>query len=513
MVAEPIEQCEISFDKLKRDFHVMVIFGGAGDLSRRKLLPALYHVFKENELKSGICIIAFGLTERCDETYREFVKKSLEAFSKDSLDQKTWKKFAKCLFYVTGDIKEDDKYEILHQKIIDFLKKSPNKDSNGIIYYLAVPPEFSPEIVSKLKKHKLDRITTEGKIHTKIVVEKPFGRDRPSAEKLNRTITGVFKENQIYRIDHYLGKETVQNIIFFRFSNSIFEPLWNYRYIDNVQITVAEELGIENRGRFYEKAGVIRDIIQNHMMQLIALIAMEPPVGIDADYIRDEKIKIYNSIQKMDAAYIDKNVITGQYDSGNIAGKKAIAYRKEKDVAEDSDIPTYIAMKIQIDNWRWSGVPFYIRSGKRMPKKVTEICIHFKQPPLRMFKNVCDFFEQNLLIITIEPKEKIAIRFGVKVPHTYKHTYPVNMDFIYDNVFKDMIHSPYERLLLDCLDGDLTLFARQDGVEAMWDVVDPVIARIEKNPPKDFPNYEAGTWGPEGADLLLEKDNRSWYTE
>jgi glucose-6-phosphate 1-dehydrogenase len=491
----------------------MVIFGGAGDLSKRKLLPALYHIFKENELESGICIIAFGLTDRCDKTYREFVKESIMAFSSDDLDTKTWKEFSKCLFYITGDFKEDDKYEILRQKIIEFLKKSPNKASNGIIYYLAVPPQFSPGIIKKLKKHRLDKITSVGKMYTKVVIEKPFGRDRVSAEKLNRTITGVFKENQIYRIDHYLGKETVQNIIFFRFSNSIFEPIWNYRYIDNVQITVAEELGIEYRGKFYEKAGVIRDIIQNHMMQLIALIAMEPPVGIDADYIRDEKIKIYKSIQKMDARYLDKNVVIGQYDSGKIAGKKVLSYREEKDVAVDSSIPTFVAMKLHIDSWRWSGVPFYIRSGKRMTKKITEICIQFKQPPLRMFKDVCDFFEQNLLILTIEPKEKIAIRFGVKVPHTYKHTYPVSMDFIYDDVFKDRIHSPYERLLLDCLDGDLTLFARQDGVEAMWDVIDPVIARIEKNPQKNFPNYKAGTWGPEEADVLLKKDNRSWFTE
>jgi len=270
---------------------------------------------------------------------------------------------------------------------------------------------------------------------------------------------------------------------------------------------------MEHRGKYYEKAGVIRDIIQNHMMQLVALIAMEPPVGIDADSIRDEKLKIYKSIQKMDNRYINKNVVIGQYDSGKIANKKVISYRIEENVAEDSSIPTFAAMKLYIDNWRWSGVPFYIRSGKRMAKKITEICIQFKQPPLRMFKNVCDTFEQNLLIITIEPKEKIAIRFGVKVPHTYKHTYPVNMDFIYDDVFKDRIHSPYERLLLDCLDGDLTLFARQDEIEAMWNVVDTAIARIEKNPQKDFPNYKAGTWGPEEADLLLKKDKKIWFTK
>lgn len=345
-----------------------------------------------------------------------------------------------------------------------------------------------------------------------MIVEKPFGRDRASAIKLNQVILKGFDEKQIYRIDHYLGKETVQNIIFFRFANSIFEPLWNRRYVDHVQITVAEDLGVEHRGVFYEQAGVVRDIVQNHVMQLVALVAMEPPVGFEADLIRDEKVKVFRTIRPLDETHIDEFIVRGQYGPGKIKGEDVPGYRQEQDVSPLSNTPTFIAAKLYVDNWRWAGVPFYVRAGKRLPKRITEICVQFKQPPLKLFGRPCDVLEPNLLAFGIQPHEEISLRLTVKYPGMGNQPYMVNMDFNYNETFNIKSYLAYYRLLIDCMKGDLTLFARQDGVEAMWSVVDPITDRWENTPPPGFPNYDAGTWGPKAAEELLSGEGHQWRT-
>jgi glucose-6-phosphate 1-dehydrogenase len=328
---------------------------------------------------------------------------------------------------------------------------------------------------------------------------------------LNAILTRSFDENQIFRIDHYLSKEPVQNIVFFRFSNTTFEHLWNRRYIDNIQITVAEDIGIEHRGTFYEKAGVVRDVVQNHLLQLIGLVAMEPPIGFKAEFIRDEKLKVFRCIRPMDDDYIDKYVVRGQYGPGKIHSKNVPGYRSEKDVSKHSNASTFFAARFYVDNWRWAGVPFYVRAGKRLSKRLTEICLHLKQVPLRLFGRTCDMPEEaNVLILSVQPDEKITLRFGVKYPYKHNKIYPVNMVFNYHTTFKLKRHGAYEQLLLDCIKGDLTLFVRQDAVESMWETVDPIIARWENMLPKNFPNYAAGTWGPKESQTLPERDGRHW---
>jgi glucose-6-phosphate 1-dehydrogenase len=373
---------------------------------------------------------------------------------------------------------------------------------------MAVPPGFLPAITERLSSCRLCR----GNFNTRLIVEKPFGRDMDSAKELNRVLANAFDESQVYRIDHYLGKETVQNILFFRFANSIFEPLWNRRYIDHVQITVAEDLGIENRAGFYEEAGVVRDIVQNHLMQLLALVAMEPPISFEADYIRNEKVKVFHTIREIDDDYIDRFTVRGQYGRGTVNGKGVPGYREEKDVAPDSRTPTFFAGKFFIDNWRWAGVPFYLRTGKRLKKRITEISIHFRQPPLRLFSSSCEIREPNILILGVQPQERISLHIGVKYPGVSNQLYPVNMAFNYEADIPGDIHFalPYERLLIDCMKGDQTLFARQDGIEAMWAVVDPIIRRWEDAPAPRLPDYEAGSWGPETADELLTSEDRRW---
>lgn len=503
-----LHTCDIDSEEFKMEPFTIVIFGGAGDLSKRKLLPTLVHLFCEEELNCGCTVVGFGIPEFSDEQYRKLAREALQEFGDKPVEDSKWNEFQKNIFYISSDFDNEEKYSALCRKI----EETSKKDSTGkinVIYYMAVPPEFTPVIVEQLANKNL----CKGKFTAKVIVEKPFGRDYETAVELNRILHTAFEETQIYRIDHYLGKETIQNIIFFRFSNSIFEPLWNYKYIDNVQITVAEEVGVEHRGRFYEKAGVVRDIVQNHIMQLIGHIAMEPPVGFKADLIRDEKVKVFKSIRLMDEEYIRGNTVMGQYGPGNVNGKDVPGYRSEKNVADDSSTPTFIAAKLFIDNWRWAGVPFYIRTGKRMPKRVTEICIQFKQPPLRLFGKTCDMLEPNNLTLTIQPREEIGIHFGVKYPHTENIIHPVDMRFNYQTAFKTKEYYAYERLLVDCMKGDQTLFVRQDGVEAMWEIVDPIISIWESDPDREFPIYRAGTWGPEDSNKLLERDGRSWITE
>ena len=503
-----LQTCDIQVPESKVKPFVMVIFGGTGDLSKRKLLPTLLHIFKEGELPSKFAILGIARSTMDDDQYRNLVKEAIQESGEEPLEENGWAGFSRHLFYLSADIGQDEGYRSLCKKIEQLFGQMAG-DSRDVIYYLAISPRMAPIVIKGLKRNDL----CQGDFHTKIIVEKPFGRDRLSAAELNKVLTDGFEERQIYRIDHYLGKDTVQNILFFRFSNNIFEQLWNRHHIDHIQITVAETLGIENRGAYYEQSGVVRDMVQNHILQLIGMIAMEPPVGFEADYIRDEKLKVFLSFQPFNEEEIDRFTIRGQYGSRKVNDQEVLGYRGEKDVAPDSNIPTFFAGKFHIANWRWAGVPFYVRTGKRMAKRITEIAIQFKQPPLRLFGRTCDTLDPNILLLTIQPEEKISLSFGVKYPHSENQIRTVNMVFSYQEMFQIKYDHPYERLLIDCMKGDLTLFVREDEIETMWHIVDPIIARWESLSPERFPNYEAGTWGPLEADQLLERDGRQWITK
>jgi len=503
-----LQTCDIQAPESKVKPFVMVIFGGTGDLSKRKLLPTLLHIFKEGELPSEFAILGIARSTMDDDQYRNLVKEAIQESGEEPLEENGWAGFSRHLFYLSADISQDEGYRSLCKKIEQLFGQMAG-DSRDVIYYLAISPRMAPIVIKGLKRNDL----CQGDFHTKIIVEKPFGQDRLSAVELNKVLTDGFEERQIYRIDHYLGKDTVQNILFFRFSNNIFEQLWNRHHIDHIQITVAEALGIETRGAYYEQSGVVRDMVQNHILQLIGMIAMEPPVGFEADYIRDEKLKVFLSFQPFNEEEIDRFTIRGQYGSRKVNDQEVLGYRGEKDVAPDSNIPTFFAGKFHIANWRWAGVPFYVRTGKRMAKRITEIAIQFKHPPLRLFGRTCDTLDPNILLLTIQPEEKISLSFGVKYPHSENQIRTVNMVFSYQEMFQIKYDHPYERLLIDCMKGDLTLFVREDEIETMWHIVDPIIARWESLSPERFPNYEAGTWGPLEADQLLERDGRQWITK
>jgi glucose-6-phosphate 1-dehydrogenase len=502
-----LQTCDISVEELPLQPFAMVIFGGTGDLSRRKLLPTLFHIFQQGELVGEFSIIGIGRSPLGDEEYRRLVHDALIRFGERPVEEKAWGEFSRRLFYLAGELENGATYKDLSCRIGD--QTPAGEDGRKrVVYYLAVPPQTTPAIVENLKKEGLCR----GTVDAKIIVEKPFGQDLRSARRLNGILKEAFAEDQIYRMDHYLGKETVQNIIFFRFSNPIFEQLWNRRYIDNIQITVAEDLGIENRAFFYEKSGVVRDIVQNHILQVVGLIAMEPPIGFSADFIRDEKVKVFRALQPMEGKEIDLYAVRGQYARGKIDGAAVAAYREERGVDPASYTPTFFAGKFHIANWRWAGVPFYVRTGKRMSRRVTEVVIQFYQAPLKLFGRSCDVLDPNCLTLTVQPEEKISLRFGVKYPYSQNQIFPIDMNFCYQDVFKLPSPSPYQRLLIDCLRGDLTLFVRQDQIEAMWEAVDPILERWENSPPVDFPNYAAGTWGPVEAHRLLEREGRRWIT-
>lgn len=503
-----LQNCDIPLAPFRIGPFTMVIFGGGGDLSKRKLLPSLFHLYRENELPARFSLIGFGRHDMDDVRYRALIREAVTQSGEGSFHEAQWNEFSTHLFFVSGRFEEDESYKRLIERVSHLSAPSENGKTE-VIYYLAVPPQATPVIVEKLKGHSL----SHGKFSTKIIVEKPFGRDLPSALNLNRALTETFDERQIYRIDHYLGKETIQNIIFFRFANAVFERLWNSRYVDHVQITVAEDMGIEHRGTFYEETGVIRDIVQNHIMQLMALVAMEPPIGFGADLIRDEKVKALRAIKPMNNEEITKFTVCGQYGPGNIHDPQVAGYRDEKGVAPDSLTPTFFAGRFYIANWRWAGIPFYVRTGKRLARRVTEICIQFTQPPLRLFGRTCDVLEPNVLALTLQPEERISLRFGVKYPHVNNKIYSAAMVFSYQEAFGVKAHPAYERLLIDCMKGDLTLFVRQDDIEATWEVIDPITAHWEHIRAWDLPHYPAGSWGPAGSDLLLSQDGRTWLTE
>jgi glucose-6-phosphate 1-dehydrogenase len=502
-----LQTCNITAETFEVKPFTMVIFGGAGDLSRRKLMPSVFNLYLDNQLSKGFSILGFDRVGLDDRKYRSLMEESLQDFAPEMFSPDKWEEFRRHVFFLSDSFEKDVSYEKLRERLEEIVIPTP-EGTREVIFYMAVPPAVMPMIIGKLKKADL----CKGAFSAKIIVEKPFGRDRDSAVQLNRILTDAFDENQIYRIDHYLAKNPVQNIIFFRFCNTIFEDVWNRQNVDNIQITVAEEIGIEHRGAFYEQAGVVRDIVQNHILQIIGLIAMESPISFKADYIRDEKLKVLRSVRPMDDAFVKEFTVRGQYAPGTIGGKSVPAYRQEENVSPSSDMPTFFAGKFYVDTLRWSGVPFYVRTGKRMPKRVTEICIQFKQLPISLFGCNCDTPGANILVLTIQPDEKITLRFGVKYPYSTNQIYSVNMVFNYNETFKTAFPPPYETLLADCMRGDLTLFVREDTVEEMWRIVDQITSRWENLPASDFPNYAAGTWGPAEADLLLTREGRAWIT-
>lgn len=490
---------------------VLVILGATGDLTSRKLFPALYNLKREGLLPSHFACVGFA---RRDKTHEQFRAEMYDAVNKHSrvkpIDQKLWNEFLEQIFYHRSEFDNATGYQDLERFLQDIDAKFGTKGNR--IFYLSTPPSYFSDIIKNLGTNKL--IYDPAKVHNKwsrVIVEKPFGRDLDSAMDLQRKISEYLKEDQIYRIDHWLGKETVQNLMVMRFGNSIFESIWNNHYIDCVQITVGEDLGIGSRGKFWEEAGMMRDIVQNHVMQLISLVAMEPPVNVQADSVRDEKVKVLHSIRPIPMAELDQHAIRGQYGPGFINGEAVKGYRQEENVSETSSVESYVAMQLFIDNWRWAGVPFYLRAGKRMPKKATEISVCFKRPPGALFGQsspLCN--DTNILVIRIQPDEGISLRINSKVPGISSTTQPVKMDFRYGSYFGATPPEAYERLICDCILGDSTLFAREDEVLASWRILSPILDRWHEVQPRDFPNYSAGTWGPQAAENLLLKNDRRW---
>jgi len=489
---------------------ILVIFGATGDLTSRKLVPAIYNLGKEGLLPPNFACVGFARRDKTHEVFRQEMKDAISKHSRTKpLDEGFWKNFEQQFFYHKSEFDNDEGYEALHKFFAEIDSKFGTKGNR--VYYLSVQPKFFPKIIEKLKQHELiyDFNSTKDK-WSRVIIEKPFGRDLNSANELQDYIQKFLHEKQTYRIDHYLGKETVQNLMVFRFANAIFESVWNYKHIDHVQITVAEDLGIGTRGHFYEEEGLMRDILQNHMMQLLTLVAMEPPGSLSADSVRDEKVKVLQSVRALSEEDLQQQVVRGQYGPGYINGESVVGYREEKDVSPDSIIDTFVALRLFIDNWRWNGVPFYLRGGKRLPKKATEIAITFKDAPGVLFQHLGKKNEPNVLAIRIQPDEGISMKINCKVPGPHSPIQPVKMDFRYGPYFGQSPPEAYERLIWDCILGDSTLFARSDEVANSWRILTPVLEEWAKNKPNDFPNYEAGTWGPKAADEMISKEGRTW---
>ncbi|MBI2781174.1 MAG: glucose-6-phosphate dehydrogenase [Chloroflexi bacterium] len=489
------------------DPHITVLFGSTGDLSHRKVFPALAQLSRTNLLPADWALIAVGRRPFDDESFRAEVATSLKQYARVALDPDMERQFLGRITYHRGDFSDSASYDALSAKI-EGMHLEQGTEAN-VLFYLATQPSAFPLIVSEIGRCGMDH-EVHGGGWRRIVVEKPFGRDLDSARKLNREMLRVFREAQIYRIDHYLGKETVRNLMVFRFANGIFEPLWNRRYVDHVQITVAESLGVEDRGAFYEETGAVRDVLQNHLLQLLSLVAMEPPATLAADALRDEKLKVLRAVAPASKANISRQIVRGQYGDGWVAGNPVPGYRAEKEVDGHSETETFVAGRFEVDDWRWSGVPFYLRTGKRMAKRATEIAIQFREVPHRLFAEAATDPQPNLLAIRVQPDEGILLRFGSKVPGLGLAIRPVTMDFTYGTAFSTDAPEAYETLILDAMLGDQSLFTRADEVEAAWSIVTPIHEAWVDGPAPEFPDYAAGTWGPEAADDLLARDGRRW---
>jgi glucose-6-phosphate 1-dehydrogenase len=500
---------------LKRgDACTVVIFGAAGDLAKRKLFPALFHLQCDGLLHQDFAMVGVARDGMTESAFRQLVYESARDADDPSpageIDDEAWARFAPRVSYVQGDFTTGAAYAALGERLGAI--ESGRTHSDGRLFYLAIPPGIYAKTLTHLEQCGLaGRVNSRStRPWVRVIIEKPFGRDLPSAKALNRTVGQAFAEHQVYRIDHYLGKETVQNLMVFRFANSIFEPVWNRHHVHHVQITAAETVGVEHRAGYYEDAGVVRDMFQNHLLQLMCLTAMEPPVAFQADAVRDEKTKVLRAIRRFSAAEMHDYSVRGQYGPGTIKGVAVPGYRQEPGVDPGSDTPTWAALRLLVDNWRWHGVPFFLRSGKRMERRGTEIAVQFREPPHLMFQDHDKTMTPNVIAIRIQPDEGISLAFDIKVPGVGVRMTAAKMDFSYAEAFGEAEHSAYETLLLDCMVGDATLFTRGDAVEAAWEVVDPVIEAWTDKDPEHFPNYGAGSWGPAIADEFIARDGARW---
>ncbi|HUY93491.1 MAG TPA: glucose-6-phosphate dehydrogenase [Pirellulales bacterium] len=502
----------------------MVIFGASGDLTKRKLLPALYNIATSKLLPEKFAVIGFAIDKLDTEKFRQQLTEDIKQFGAGEVDPLLWEQqFAKRLFYVQGGFEDPEAFARLKEMLAQVDRDCGT--GGNYLFYLATPPPFFGKIAAQLSAAGLtqekaaadsgEASQAEGGGHwRRVIIEKPFGHDLESAKALNRELGKLLREDQIYRIDHYLGKETVQNILVLRFANGLFEPIWNRQYIDHVQMTVAETVGVEHRGGYYDKAGAVRDMTPNHICQLLALIGMESPTSFDAEVVRDEKTKLLNAIHPLLEEQVLTDAVRGQYGPGVVDGKDVEGYRESLNVNPNSNTETFVALKLSIDNWRWAGVPFYVRTGKCLPRRVTEVVIQFKQVPFMLFRETpVERLSPNKLVLQIQPEEGISLKFEAKVPGVGIQTRSVSMDFHYEDHFGGTPLTGYETLLYGCMQGDPTLFLRADFVEAGWSIVQPILDVWSTLPARKFPNYAAGTWGPKGADDLLRQDGREWHVE
>ncbi len=485
----------------------VVLFGASGDLAKRKVIPAMYDLAQHNSLGERYAIVGFARTPMTDESFRATIGEAAKTISEvGPIDPAKWSEFSSNLHYSAGEYGDQNSYAQLAKRLAEL--DAEKKLGGNRLFYLSTPPEVYPDIVEQLGRAGLARPANPNS-WVRIIIEKPFGRDLASAKELNQIVLNVFEERQVYRIDHYLGKDTVQNLLVLRFGNGIFEPLWNRNYVDHVQITASETLGVERRGGFYETAGALRDMIQSHVLQLTSLVAVEPPATFDATAVRNEKLKILQSIRPYNLEMVAQSVVRGQYSPGQANGQKLAGYREEHGVNPNSRTETFVAMRVLIDNWRWAGVPFYLRTGKRLAKRSTEIMIQFRCAPHMVFRE--RDIEPNRLVLNIQPDEGISVSFGAKRPGTEMSIGNVTMNFSYREGFGGASRSAYATLLNDCLRGDATLFDRGDSVEAAWALVDPILDVWSAAKTATVPFYPGGTWGPKESDHMLERDGRQWY--